>query len=339
MLLSGYLVGIPVFFDAAFFTLIPVAWGLSLTSGLSLLTYALPILASLTVTHGLIPTHPGPAAAAHLLGADLGRATILGALLSIPCAAVGGIAYGIRAAKHTPRIVPPSERKDKPKGCPGQASLAGVLLVVLFPVVLISLGAFLPGLLPAASPVNLWLKFLGDPRMAMFFALLVAFPLLAGRPGFGSESLHRQVSESLDGIGSLLLIIGASGAFKQIILDSGAGNEFARMLLRLRVPPLLAAFLVGAALRIALGSATASIVTAAGLVAPIARSYPGDRVLLLMALALGSSIIANVNDAGFWMVKQYCGMSVSQTLRTYSAMKAITSLTGFGLVCLLALFN
>jgi gluconate transporter len=339
MLSSAYLVGIPVFFDAAFFTLIPLAWGLSRASGLSLLYYALPILASLTVTHGLIPTHPGPAAAASLLGADLGRATILGALLSVPCAVAGGIIFGIRVAKHTQHVAPPAEGEEKQPGRTSQISFAGVLFVVLFPVLLISVGAFLPGLLPAGLPVNGWIKFLGDPRIAMLLAVLFALTLLTRNSWLQSDALPGQVSGSLDSIGSLLLIIGAAGAFKQVIVDSGAGNEFAAMLLRIRIPLLLSAFLAGATLRIVLGSATASIVSAAGLVAPIAQQYSGDRVLLLMAVTLGGSIFANVNDAGFWMVKQYCGMSVSQTLRTYSVMKAITSLTGFGLVCLMALFT
>jgi len=172
----------------------------------------------------------------------------------------------------------------------------------------------------------------------MLFAVIASLLLLTRRSGLAPDALHTQVSNSLNSIGSLLLIIGASGAFKQVILDSGAGNEFAGILLRLRIPPLLSVFLVGAALRIALGSATASIVTGAGLAAPIAASYSGDRVLPLMALCLGGSIFANVNDAGFWMVKQYCGMPAPQTLRTYSVMKAVTSLAGFALVCLASLF-
>jgi gluconate transporter len=339
MLVTGYLVGIPVFFDAAFFTLIPMARGLSRTSGLSLLYFVLPILASLTVTHGVIPTHPGPAAAAHLLGADLGRATIFGALVSIPSAIAGGIVYSMWIARRTPPVAPPSETVENPADGSGKASFGGVLAVVLLPVLLISAGAFLPQWLSAGSPVTGWLRLAGDPKIAMLMAVLCAFPLLTRHSGIKPEALQQRVGESLDSIGSLVLIIGASGAFTRVIVDSGAGNEFAGILLRLRIPPLLAAFLVGAALRVALGSATASIVTAAGLAAPIARAYSGDRVLLVISLALGGSIFANVNDAGFWMVKQYCGMSVSQTLRTYSVMKVVTAVAGFLVVCLLALFH
>jgi gluconate:H+ symporter, GntP family len=174
--------------------------------------------------------------------------------------------------------------------------------------------------------------------VALLVAVLVAFRVLGRHSGLTPDALRGQVSTSLNSIGSLVLIIGAAGAFKQVIVDSGAGSQFAGMLLRFHIPPLLSAFVVGAALRIALGSATASIVTAGGLIAPIAASYTCDRVLLLMALALGSSIFANVNDAGFWMVKEYCGMTVPQTLKAYSTMKAVTSFAGFGLVCLLALF-
>jgi gluconate transporter len=340
MLFTGYLVGIPVFFDAGFLTLIPLAWALSERSKRSLLYYALPILASLTVTHGLIPTHPGPAAAALLVGADLGRATIAGLLIGIPSAIAGGIVYGVWMANRTPPMgAPPIAGVPPDAGAVNGAKppFASVLMVVLLPLVMIASGAFLPGLSAVGPQANGWLRLAGDPSVALLVAVVCAFLVLGKYSGLTADTLRDQTSTSLNSIGSLLLIIGAAGAFKQVIVDSGAGNQFAAVLLGFHVSPLLSAFVVGAALRIALGSATASIATAASLVAPLAATYSGDRVLLLMSLALGGSIFSNVNDAGFWMVKEYCGMTIPDTLKIYSTMKAVASIAGFAVVCLLAL--
>jgi H+/gluconate symporter-like permease len=263
-------------------------------------------------------------------------------LLAIPSAVAGGLAYGAWISKRTQTVSPLWNRipaDDLLGGASTKPSFGKVLLLLLSPVLMIVSGTLLPRLLPANSPAGSWLKVWGDPSFAMLAAVI--FTILVLQPRFGSadQALRDQISDSLNSIGSLLLIIGAAGALKQVIVDSGARNQFAGTLLQLHIPLLPSAFLVGAALRIALGSATASIVTAAGLIAPIAEFYAGDRVLLLTALAFGASIFANVNDAGFWMVKEYCGMSVAQTLATYSATKAVASLTGFALVCLIALFR
>jgi len=152
-------------------------------------------------------------------------------------------------------------------------------------------------------------------------------------------ALLTHISGSLNALGSLILIIGASGAFKEVIVESGAGANFAQLMLHMRIPPILMAYVVGAALRIILGSATAAIVTAAGILAPLASSMTrADPALMVMAVATGGSILSHVNDAGFWMVKEYCGMSVSQTLRSYSVMKAVTSITGLVGLCILSWF-
>jgi H+/gluconate symporter-like permease len=184
-----------------------------------------------------------------------------------------------------------------------------------------------------------WLKFWGNPGVALLLAVLTALVVLARRRGLRLEGLRGEVSHALNDVGSLILIIGASGAFKQVIVDSGAGAEFAGLLLRWHIPPLGSAFLVGAALRIALGSATASMITAAGLVAPVAASSAASHVLIALALTAGASVFANVNDAGFWMVQEYCGMSVSQTLKTYSMVKAVTATTAFAIICIIACFT
>ena len=321
LLLAGYLVGIPVFFDAAFVTLVPLVWSITRETKRSLLLFAIPLLSALTATHGLIPPHPGPAAAAQLLGADMGRTILYGLVLAVPMSIVGGIVWGGWIGRRI--YVPCSAAPCSPGEGARNSGIGATLALVLLPVVLIGGAAYAP-----AWP---WLKFTGSPQIAVLITALLAVVLLGARSGLGADALLRHTGDALNSIGSLLLIIGASGAFKQVIVDSGAGARFAQAVAGTHASPLLMAYLVGAALRITLGSATASILTAAGIVAPMAASFPGvDRALLVMAVACGGSILSHVNDSGFWLIKEYSGMTVGQTLRSYSVMKLVTSLTGLG---------
>lgn len=322
LLLTAYLVGIPVFFDAAFLVLIPLLWSMSKESKKSLLLYALPVLSALTATHGLIPSHPGAAAATQLLGADLGRTTLYGLVLAVPMSIVGGIVYGVWIGKRMFIAVPEHLMSaTQPNEALRHPSFPTVLTVVLFPILLISVAALLCR--------GGWIGFLGSTPIALLAAAILALIALGIRSGFTGDVLVRHTSESLNSVGSLILVVGAAGAFKQIILDCGAGPLFAQIILHTGISPLFMAFLVGAALRITIGSATAAIVTAAGLVAPIAASFPHvDPALMVMGVAIGGSFLTHVNDAGFWMVKEYCGMTVPETLRSYSVMKAVTSLAG-----------
>ncbi|MCI0621249.1 MAG: GntP family permease [Acidobacteria bacterium] len=331
LLLTAYLVGIPVFFDAAFLMLIPLLWSISKEAKKSLLVYALPVLSALTATHGLIPPHPGAAAAAQLLGADLGKTILYGLVLAVPMSLVGGMAWGawigrrmfVAVPEHLMSHTPQTDARRPP-------AFSTVLAVVLFPVALIGLAALIPRIG--------WIRFLGSPSIALLAAAVAALITLGLRSGFTADALLRHTSESLNSVGSLILIVGAAGAFKQVILDCGAGPYFAQAILRSQISPLFMAFLVGAALRITIGSATAAIVTAAGIVAPIAAAFPHvDPALMVMGVATGGSFLTHVNDAGFWMVKEYCGMTVPQTLRSYSIMKAVTSVAGLLSLWLLSL--
>jgi len=332
LLLAAFLVGIPVFFDVAFFALIPLVWSITKQTRKSLLLYALPVLSALTATHALIPTHPGPAAVARLLGADLGKMILYGFILAVPMTVVGGITYGVWIGKKI-FIEPPKHLAVEPVSSP-QPRPPRVLLVVgtiLLPVLLIGLAATLPGVS--------WIGFMGSVPVALLAAAVFALVALGVPSGLGSEALLRHTAESLNSVGSLILIVGASGALKQVILDCGAGSYFGMLMLRSGISPLLIGFLVGAALRLALGSATAAIVTAGGFIALMVASFPGvNTALMALAVAIGGSTFSHVNDAGFWMVKEYCGMDIRQTLQSYSIMKAITSVTGLFALLILSLF-
>ena len=293
--------------------------------------YALPLLSALTATHALIPTHPGPAAVARLLGADIGKMTLYGLVLAIPMTIVGGITYaGWVGRKIT--VAPPEHLLAQAAVNPRhrQPTVLLVLSVILLPILLIGLGAVFPGIA--------WIAFLGSVPVSLLISAVAAMFALGRYSGLTADEILRHTGESLNSVGALIMIVGASGALKQIIVDSGAGAFFGQLMLRVPLSPLLIAFLVGAALRIALGSATAAIVTAGGIVAPIATAFPAvDAALMAIAVTMGGSIFSHVNDAGFWMVKEYCGMDVKQTIQAYSVMKAVTSASGLFTLWLLSL--
>jgi H+/gluconate symporter-like permease len=210
---------------------------------------------------------------------------------------------------------------------------------VLLPITLIISGVLIPLRFPIDSKFTIWAKFVGYPPIALLSTTAVALVVLGLRLGFSPSSLMRHSTDALNSVGSLILIIGASGAFKQIVVDSGVGSAIVNFIVSTRISPLVMAYLVAAILRIALGSTAASIATAGGIVAPIVMYFPNvNRSLMVMAVATGGSIFAYVNDGAFWMVKVYCGMSVSQTLKTYSVMKLVTSLVGLLALLILSLF-
>jgi len=329
MLFAALLVGLPIFFEVGFIILVPLVWNLARESKRSLLFYGLPMAAALTVTHALVPPHPAPAAAAQLLGANLGRAILYGAAFSVPMAIAGGILYGGWIARRI--YIPVPELAPKLLDIPSQQSappVALVLALLLLPVALI-LAATLAG---AGNPP---VQFLGHPFTALMVTLLGCMIFFGWRRGLRREQLLKLATESLAPIASLLLIMGAGGAFKQIIVDTGVGAYAGKLLAASPISPLLVGYLVAAVMRAAQGSATVAIITAAGIIAPLMKSMSGVHPdMMYLAVCCGGTMLSHVNDAGFWIVNQYFGMTVPQTLRSWTAMKIVTSVCGFGMLLL-----
>jgi gluconate transporter len=331
MLFSAFLVGLPIFFEVGFIILAPLAISLARESGKSLLYFGLPMAAALTVTHAMVPPHPAPAAAAQLLGADLGRVILYGAALSVPMSISGGILYGLWISRRL--YIPPPERDSRTPKPADDRPAPGVGLVVLLltlPVVLI-FAATLSDMfrLPGRGA----LAFLGHPFTALSVTVLAAMYFLGVRRGLDRNGVARLATEALVPVGTLLAIIGGGGAFKQVILDSGVGPYLGGMLASSNISPLVLAYTVAAAMRIAQGSATVAIITAAGIVAPLVKGVTGySPEMIVLALACGGTVLSHVNDAGFWLVNETFGMSVPQTLRSWTAMKVVTSIVGLALV-------
>jgi gluconate transporter len=325
MLLAAFLVGLPIFFEVGFIILVPLVYSLTREGKRPLLVYGLAMAAPLTVLHSLVPPHPAPAAAAQLLGADLGKAILYGVLLSIPMTLISGMVYGQWIAKRIDVPLPAAALEAPPEQVKNPPSVAVVVLLLLLPVLLI-LGATL-------QPKNQLLVLLGHPFSALLVTLIASMIFLGSARGLDRDKITALATKSLAPIGALLLIMGAGGALKQVIVDSGAGAMAGKMLSALNISPLIVAFVMAAGLRVAQGSATVSIITAAGIMAPIVKVMPGYRPeLMYLALCCGGTSLSHVNDAGFWIVNQYFGLTVPQTLKSWTAMKAVSGVVGIAIV-------
>jgi gluconate transporter len=326
VLLTSFLVGLPLFFEVGFIVLIPVIWSLTRESKKSLLYFGMPMAMAMTVAHALVPPHPAPAAAAQLLGADLGKAILYGVALSIPMIIVGGIIYGGWIARRLYIPLPDfaARQQDVVTENPPKPGL--VILLLILPVLLI-LAATIVG------PANKVMQFLGHPFTALTVTALAAMIFLGAMRGLNRKAIAKLATESLTPIGSLLFIMGGGGALKQIIVDTGGGDTVGRMLASSHISLLLVAFLMSGLMRFAQGSATVAIITAAGIIAPMAKVATGYRPeMIYLAVCCGGTMISHVNDAGFWMVNQYFGMTVGQSLRTWSAAKVLVAILGFGII-------
>jgi gluconate transporter len=331
MLIAAFLVGLPIFFEVGVVILAPLVWNLARETKRSMLYYGLPMLAALTVVHSLVPPHPAPAAASQLLGSNLGTTILYGVAVSLPMTIVAGIGYGGWVSKRlfigVPKMAEASAAMSdglKPPPVPV------IVMLLILPVALI-FGATLAGLHDV--PFKGAAVFLGHPFTALALTALIAIYLFGLRRGLTREKAAKMAGESLAPMGALLCIIGGGGAFKQIIVDSGAGPYLGKMLITSSISPLIVVYLVAVAMRVAQGSATVAIITAAGIVAPIVKGIPGySPEILVLALCCGGTAFSHVNDSGFWMVNQYFGMTVPQTLKSWTAMKVISSIVGITIV-------
>jgi len=332
MLVAAFLVGLPIFFEVGFVILVPLVWNLARETKRSLLFYGLPMAAALTVTHSLVPPHPAPAAASQLLGGDLARTILYGIGVSIPMTIAAGIVYGGWAARRIFIPVPEIADAAAPARQDGRGAppVPIVVLLLLLPVLLI-FGATIANL--SNVPFKSAAVFLGHPFTALAIAALVAIYFFGIRRGVSREKAAKMAAESLAPMGALLCIMGGGGAFKQIIVDSGAGAYIGQVLITSSLSPLLVVYVIAAALRAAQGSATVAIITAAGIAAPIVKGIPGySPDMLVLALCCGGTAFSHVSDSGFWLVNQYFGMTVPQTLKSWTAMKIVSSLVGISIV-------
>jgi GntP family gluconate:H+ symporter len=333
---AGALIGLPMFFEIGLVLLMPVILLVARRSGLPLMSVGIPALAGLSVMHGLVPPHPGPLVAVDALGADLGLTLGLGVLVAVPTLIIAGPLFGKLAARWVPVPAPELFTTEEPAA--RRPSFANTMATVLLPVVLM-LGKALADILAAeGNPVRTVLDFLGTPLIALLIAVLVAMVSLGRGAGMDLKQVTHSVEQGLPPIAGILLIVAAGGGFKQTLIDTGIGKLIADWVAGSGISVLLLAWFIAVLIRLATGSATVATVTASGILAPLVETLtPSHTALLVLAIGAGSLFFSHVNDAGFWLVKEYFGVTVWQNVKTWSVMETVISVVGLGWVLLLSL--
>ncbi|WP_030254093.1 gluconate:H+ symporter [Streptomyces violens] len=340
MVLIAAIVGLPLFFEVGIVLLIPVVLLVAKRGNFSLMRIGIPALAGLSVMHGLIPPHPGPLVAIDAIKANLGVTLGLGVIVAIPTAILAGPVFARFASRWVDiappeKMIPqrPSEELEK------RPSFAATLSTVLLPVVLMLAKALVDIVVDDPEQhVQRVFDVIGSPLVALLAAVLVGMFTLGRAAGFSAGRLSSTVEKSLAPIAGILLIVGAGGGFKQTLVDVGVGDMILDMSKDWGLPALLLAWLIAVAIRLATGSATVATVSAAGLVAPLAADMSTTHAaLMVLAVGAGSLFFSHVNDAGFWLVKEYFGMNVGQTVKTWSLMETVISVVSIIFVLLLSL--
>lgn len=328
---ASLLFGFPIFFDAGLIVMLPIIFSVAKRFGGSTLKYALPAAGAFAAMHALVPPHPGPVAAAELLGANIGLLVIVGTIIALPTWYFGGYLFGLWAGKRYDLKLPASFLTDVPRDtnvAPPAFSL--VLTILLMPLVLIFLDTGLNTLtvIGAVDGGSSWVQFLrmlGKTPVALLITVLFALITFSGR--HSRQHLEKVCEGALGPICSIILVTGAGGMFGGVLRTSGIGDALAATLSDTGMPVILAAFVISAALRVAQGSATVALTTTAALVAPMVAATPGlsefDLCFIVVAIAGGATVLSHVNDSGFWLVSRFLEMDEKTTLKTWTVMETL----------------
>ncbi len=341
LLAIGFVIAIPVFFDVAFIILISLVYGLTERTRRPIVSYALPLLAGLAVTHAFIPPTPGPIAVAGLLGADLGWVMLFGVVIGLPAAIIAGPLYARLIAKRVPALVPDYMHVADPKPVRARPPVTLVVVLIGVPLGLIVGNTVAGSTLADDRALRIALGFVGHPMMALLITTVLCFWLLGTRAGYSPQEIQEIATKALEPAGIIILVTSAGGVLKQVLIDSGVGDVFANALMATNMPPLVLAFLTAAAVRLMQGSATVAMLTAAGLVAAllgdVAFSEP-MLALLVLAIAAGATIASHVNDSGFWLVNRYLGLDVPDTLKTWTVTTCLIAFVSITLILVASWF-
>jgi gluconate:H+ symporter, GntP family len=326
MMLVAFIVGLPVFFSVGLVLLAPVVFTLMKKTGMPLVFLAIPLVAGLSVAHGLVPPHPGPMAAIGLLGADAGKTIFYSILIGFPVAIVAGPIFGkwisrVVSVDSTGALATQLTERIPPANPPG---FALTLFTILLPVLLMMMASLGEVVLVAGHGLRAALAFIGSPVVALSIAVLFSFYSFGAARGFNRAQILQFSNDCLGPVALVLLVVGAGGGFNRVLVDGGVGDAIAELAENMALSPLLFGWMVAALIRVATGSATVAITTAAGIVAPMVAATPGVNLeLMVIAMGAGSLILSHVNDGGFWLVKEYFNLTVTQTLKTWTVMETI----------------
>lgn len=327
MTLTGFLVGIPLYYNVGFVLLVPIIFSVAYQYKLPLVYIGLPTLASLSVMHGFLPPHPSPIALVMQFNADMTTTFSYGILIAIPAIVIAGPLFSrtLKNISSTPPII--NRCIEKPDhDLPGTGNS---IISSLLPVLIIAIASLLMNLFGDQSVKSI-LLFLTEPNVAMALTIAIVTYSLGIQMGEKISQIMSVYAEAVKDIAMILLIIGSAGIFKQILIDSGVSDEIAAVLKEWRLPPLLLAWTVTAILRLALGSATIAGLTAAGVIYPLTEHVYIDPNLLVLSIGAGSLFCSHVNDTAFWLFKEYFGLTMRDTFRSWTMMESLVSIIGLG---------
>jgi len=327
LVLAGFIVGIPMFYSVGFVILVPLVFTVAASTGLPLIYVGLPMLSSLSVTHGFLPPHPAPTAIAEMFKADIGKTLLYGIIIAIPTIIVAGPLFSrtIKNIKATPlkEFYNPIILKDHE-----MPKMSISVFTALLPVILIIIGTLASNFLSDDFMLKKVIIFIGNPVIAMLISVLVAIYTLGLSRGKKMTEVMDSLSKSIASITMVLLIIAGAGALKQILIDSGVSTYIGGLLNGSNISPLILAWLIATIIRVCVGSATVAGLTAAGIVLPLVASTGVSAELMVLAIGSGSLMFSHVNDSGFWLYKEYFNLSVKDTLSTWTVMETTVGVMG-----------
>ncbi|MES1191542.1 MAG: gluconate:H+ symporter [Steroidobacter sp.] len=327
LMFSGFFIGIPLFYNVGFVLMVPLVFSVAYQTRMPVVYLGVPLLAPLSVAHGFLPPHPSPTAIIPLFGASMGVTLMYGIVVAIPTMIIAGplFAQTVRKIKSEPLATFKSAILPEEQLPNTWASF----IITLLPVTMIAIAAFIPYALPKDSAWQPWIALWGDPMMVMLLGLLIAVIFLGVARGTPLKIVMSSFSSAIKDIAPILLIIAGAGALKQVLSDSGVSDQIAKGLTSVPLNPLLIGWFIALAIRVALGSATAAGLTAAGIVAPmVLHNHNINPNLMVLAIGAGSMMCSHVNDSGFWMFKEYFNLSIKDTFRSWTLMETIVGVAG-----------
>lgn len=337
ILLTGFLIGVPLFYNAGFVILVPLVFTLARKTGLPLLYLAIPMAASLSVTHCFLPPHPGPVVLVNAFKADTGKVLIYGIIIAVPTIILAGPLLGrlLKKIKTTTTSLFSNEEIPLDKILPAAVPS---FIIALLPVILITLSVIANSFLPEGIFLRKFLSFTGDSTIALLISVIAAIWFFGLRSNYRMETIMNWLSDAISGIAMILLIITAGGVLKQVLQDSGTASYIASFSSKWQMPPLIFGWIVTALLRVTIGSATVAGITAAGIVSPLVANGAASPELMVLAIGSGSVFGSHINDSGFWMFKEFFKLSLQQTFLSWTVMETLISFLGLAGVLLLDIF-
>jgi Gnt-I system high-affinity gluconate transporter len=326
LMLTGFIIGIPLFYNVGFVLVVPLIFSVAYRYKLPAVYIGLPMLAALSVTHGFLPPHPSPSALVGQFGADMGKTLLYGIIIGLPTVVIAGPIF----SKALKGIKSPVLKTFQTGNLPEDQlpSLANSILSSLLPVILLALTTILVPKISEARPAKNILLLISEPAMVMLLSLAIATFTLGINMRMGMKKIMDIYGDAVKDIAMLLFIMGGAGALKQVLIESGVSNDIATLLNGLDVHPLVLGWAIACLIRVCVGSATVAGLTAAGIIMPLVNQPGVDPNLMVLAIGAGSLMFSHVNDAGFWLFKEYFNLSIKDTIKSWSLMETIVAVAG-----------